>query len=164
MATEPGALTGILDIETPIAPLATGELWLAAIAALIVLAIVLYFAWRRSSSPRARARRRLTALQRRYRQQQIDGRRAAFELAAILRETLGVPHLSLTTPSFRRMPESSGFKKMDTGIRRCDETLELRWKEFLQQLSTARYAPQDIDPAQLDDLIQSAREWLRRRP
>jgi len=155
MPQEPGALTGILDIEIPVAPLATGELWLAAIAALLLLIGILYFAWRRSSSPRALARRRLTALQRRYRQQRIDGRRAASELAAILRDAFGVPYLSATAgfPSFRRMPVSRGH-----------EFSETRWREFLTRLSTARYAAQDIDPAQLDDLIKSAREWLRRRP
>jgi hypothetical protein len=166
MQQEPGALSGILDIEAPVAPLATGELWLAVAAALVLLAGIVYLAWRRHTSPRARARRRLAALQRSYDQRQVDGRHAAFELAAILREAYGVSHLSAAhfIPSFRRMPESSLLKPLDSGIRRNDESVELRWHEFIDGLSTTRYAAHDIDPAQLDALFRNAREWLRHAP
>lgn len=167
MPQEPGALTGLVDIETPVAPtLATGDAVLAAIVALLLLAAIGYIAWRRFSTPRARARRRLRALLRNYGQQQLDDRRAAFELAAILREAFGVTHLAAASciPSFRLMPESSLLKPLDSGIRRNDESVELRWSEFLERLSTARYAADDIDPAQLDELFRGARKWLRRAP
>lgn len=184
MQQEPGALgnalSNIMGIEPPPAPPATGEAWLIGVVVLAVLTLVAYLAWRRYSSPRARARRNLKDLQRRFQQQEIDGRRATFELAAIVRDTFGVSHLSNHFPSLRRTPtgmwaverrrkpkprpQSSEHKEMDSDIRPRDEHIETRWRDFMQQLATARYAAPELSPGQVGELFNAARQWLRRRP
>lgn len=187
MPQEPGALTGILAIEPPMAPPDAGDMWLTVTVTLVLLAGIAYMVRRWHSSPRTRARRRLAALQRVLDQRQIDSRRAVFELAAILRDAFGVHHLSTHVPSLRRMPtpppplkkgKRGGLKsplpplfqggvKSEFRLRRMPESrgvIETQWRAFVEQLTIARYAAHDADPAQLDGLLRDARQWLRRGP
>jgi hypothetical protein len=149
---EPDTLTGIFDIEAPAAPLATGEVWLEVTAAVLALAVIAYLVRRWYTSRRARTHRRLAALQRHVAQRQIDSREAAFELATIVRDALGVHRLS------------GEFKGVDSGIPSRDESLQMRWRDFVAQLTIARYAAPQTSLAQLGELISTARECLRHRP
>ena len=147
------ALAGIVDIEPPPAPPAGagGELLLAGIG-LLFLVMAGYLIWRWRTSPRHRSLRRLARLRRRHEHGRIDDRAAAFALAQILRQRLGVTHL---TPALRSVQdESPTAGQKTTGD-------PPHWPAFLDALSTARYAPAPPSRETLRALFAAATRYCR---
>lgn len=135
-------LAGIIDIEPPPAPPAGGgdELLLAGVALLLIIAAG-YLLWRRHAGKRGQSRRRLARLRRRYLAGQIDSRKAAFELATILRQRLAASHLTPTLPAHLQSQQP-------------------RWQTFLDGLSSARYAPATANHETMLMLFEDAHYWV----
>ncbi len=155
------SLAGIVDIEPPLAPQpAGGNEWLPA-GILLLAVMACYLLWRRHTGIAAQSRRHLSRLQRRYLAGQIGGRKAAFALAAILRQQLGVTHLTPTPRSPHKPPLGTDpwaamvfsrpllrptgplLSPHDTQPA-CRAEVESQlpcWQTFLDALSAARYAP-----------------------
>lgn len=139
---------GLLDIDVPPPPAASGTdmlLWIVVVALILLVA---WFAWRRRQrAPRVQARRRLDALRTAHDAQTLTARAAAFRLAVVLRQGLGLGRLSVQTP----VPASIA-------------TLDERWRAFLTALDAARYAPRPCSDTDLQRLFAEAGFWLRHWP
>lgn len=141
-----GGLQELVDIippaslpEPPVDPI------LAASIALAWAAAVAWLAWRRYHSTPHRARSGLRVLQRRHASGMITPRAGAFQLAALMRDALGLIHLS-----------SAHFVYTEAAAQQ-------RWVRFVVALSQARYSRTGCSFTELSQLIEEARFWLRQR-
>ncbi len=134
--TAPASAVRLLDIELPPPPPEPhwGG-WLALAGLLLLLGFGL---WRILRSPRARARRRLARLP----DSAPDVQALAFQLAAILREGLGVSRLAADRPPPRR------------------PALAARWAVFVKRLDQARYRPPPGPAESRQALVRECRFWL----
>ena len=137
-----GGLDGIVDIEFA-PPAATAAAWPIPAALAIVLLIMVALLLRRRNSARGRGLRAVRRLQR----SPNHDRRTAFELATVLQRALKLSPLSANTA----LPATL-------------QPQQSRWQAFQQRLSDARYAPAPTAPAEIEQLLQEARYWLRRWP
>ncbi len=136
---------GLVDIEFSPPDPATPTAAAPCVVGLLLLAGLL-LTWR-SVNPRARASRRLARLRKRLRAGRLEPRRAAFQLAAVLRRSFGVSALSGNTPLPPRLEADAA-----------------RWRRFNQRLADARYATPEPGRSELEWLCAEARHWLRHWP
>lgn len=152
MADAPPSLSGILDIAPPVAPATLGlqqglTFGLLFFLGLGILLLAGYLLWRYRLSQRGKARHQLTRLLKCHHRQQISTHSAAFRLAAILRDGLCLAHVSNAVS----LPASL-------------QPRQARWREFIERLAVARYAPGEIDADQLAWLFSESQFWLRTWP
>lgn len=141
-------LEGIADIEPPLLPPESStDIIIFSILATILLLYVAYRFWRYRYSLRGQAMRRLVRLQQAPIPTAEDRRYATFQLAAILRLGLNLQQVSASTPLPSRLTP-----------------FQTRWRAFVQQLYSARYAPADVTDGVITSLLEDAAFWLRRWP
>ena len=138
-----GSPQGLVDIEFAPLELVASAWTTPLLVGLLLLGGALLARW--LGSPRARASRALARLRRRLRAEAIDERRAAFELAVVLRRAFAVSAIREDTPLPPRL-------KAETA----------RWRRFNQRLADARYATPRPTRAEMEWLCTEAHHWLRR--
>jgi hypothetical protein len=147
MSSPTDQTTGLIDIEAPPAPpLPPWQTMLVTASLIAVFAVVLFALWRRRHSPRGIARRRLAQLHTQHAGGRINGRDAAYELAALMRLGLGARQLRADAP-----PPAPA-------------DLSPRWVQLVNRLDDARYAaPSPTGPA-IENLLAECAFWLGRTP
>lgn len=137
-------LSGIVDIEfaPPVTP-PTDPFWVGTIIVLALLVAVGLFLWAWNSN-RFKNLRRLKQLKQSWNRQQLDAHQTAFKLAALLRSSFQIGHLSINTPLPSKLQQEHD-----------------RWKVFNELLADARYAANSPSRSNIDKLLQESRYWLR---
>lgn len=126
-----------IDIIPPPAPAPDTTIWLWAVLA-VVLCLSLYFIYQRRE--RVIQHRRLQRLQRELSRHNIAPRQAGFLLVGILRQYYATSRLD----------------RLDFSEHQS------RWQHFLDELQHMQYASQSPSQAEMEKILDQAREWLRR--
>ncbi len=147
MNTTDSALQTLLDIELPPPPPDYSAVIFITLCAVVISAIGLYLLRHRLWSQRARARRGLRRERALLRRGSLDGRSAAYRIAATLRAGLGLSCVSPSTP----LPAPLATQRD-------------RWERFVDTLHRARYSPAPCSAREQERLFIDAEFWLRRWP
>ena len=148
----------ILDIEFPVAPLVSDHtITFTLIVVFILLSILSWLSLRRYNSYRSQAKRRLYQLRKRVEKKRaintnieklsVDNRQTAFRLARIFSVGIGINGVTSTTA-------------LPAQLHQYHE----RWQRFTTDLSTARYASQDMQQPKIDSLLSETLFWLKHWP
>ncbi|MGD8575989.1 MAG: hypothetical protein PVG50_04305 [Thiohalophilus sp.] len=126
-----------IDIIPPPAPAPDTTIWLWGVLA-FMLCLSLYFIYQRRES--VIQHRRLQRLQRELSRHNIAPRQAGFLLAGILRQYHATSRLDRLVFSEHQS----------------------RWQRFLNELQQTQYSSKSPPQAEMEKILDQAREWLRR--
>lgn len=137
-----------IDIVSPVMPVIaeyTANLLLFGFT--VLLAAILLLLWRWYHSTAQVSLRQLKRIRRACLRQQLTPRMTGYWLAALLKQQLGIQHLSNTVA----LPAAISVQQS-------------RWDTFTRRLHQVRYAPRSCDLRDIETLISETRYWLRHWP